>query len=281
VTHLKKLMLEELERRNYAASTTRAYLRAVEEYARYFNRPPDQLGPDHIRQYQAYLFRERKLQPNTVIQHLGGIRFFYIRTLKQSWSADLTPYPKKAIHLPSILSREEVSQKHKAPHDPARQRVPSPVPPACAPAGIRPHPPLRADGASVPGRIAPALPETAGGVRQNAQRSSARRKCRFISSTNVELSTLRRPDGSDPTTHRHRDSLPLSASSGRATPMTRSFSSPSAVMPKSHRHTCVQIVGFVKSALAKVRWTNPDSMPRTYPSHPTRALNLLSGIQNP
>jgi len=33
VTHLKKLMLEELERRNYAASTTRAYLRAVDEYA--------------------------------------------------------------------------------------------------------------------------------------------------------------------------------------------------------------------------------------------------------
>jgi integrase/recombinase XerD len=109
VTHLKKLMLEELERRNYAASTIHAYLRAVDEYARYFNRPPDQLGPDHIRQYQAYLFRERKFQPNTVIQHLGGIRFFYIRTLKQSWSADLTPYPKKVLHLPSILSREEVN----------------------------------------------------------------------------------------------------------------------------------------------------------------------------
>jgi integrase/recombinase XerD len=44
-----------------------------------------------------------------VIQHLGGIRFFYIRTLKQSWSADLTPYPKKVLHLPSVLSREEVN----------------------------------------------------------------------------------------------------------------------------------------------------------------------------
>jgi integrase/recombinase XerD len=114
VTHLKNLMLEELERRNYAPSTIRAYLRAVDEYARYFNRRPDQLGPDHIRQYQAYLFRERKLQPNTVIQHLGGIRFFYIRTLKQSWSADLTPYPKKVIHLPSILSRDEVNSLIKA-----------------------------------------------------------------------------------------------------------------------------------------------------------------------
>jgi hypothetical protein len=71
VTHLRKLMIEELERRN-ASSTTRAYLRAVAEFARYFNRRPDQLGPDHIRQYQAYLFRERKLQSNTIIQHLGG-----------------------------------------------------------------------------------------------------------------------------------------------------------------------------------------------------------------
>ena len=33
MTHLKKLMLEELERRNYAPSTIRAYLRAVDEYA--------------------------------------------------------------------------------------------------------------------------------------------------------------------------------------------------------------------------------------------------------
>jgi integrase/recombinase XerD len=109
VTNLRKLMLEELERRNYAASTTVAYLRAVQEFACYFNRSPDQLGPDHIRQYQAYLFRERKLGPNTVTQHLGGIRFFYIKTLRQSWSADLTPYPKKVLRLPSILSREEVN----------------------------------------------------------------------------------------------------------------------------------------------------------------------------
>ena len=109
MTHLRNLMLEELERRNYSPSTTLAYLRAVEDFARYFKRSPDQLGPDHIRQYQAYLFRERKLAPNSVTQRLGGLRFFYIKTLKQSWSAELTPYPKKVLRLPSILSQEEVT----------------------------------------------------------------------------------------------------------------------------------------------------------------------------
>jgi site-specific recombinase XerD len=102
-------MIEELDRRHYAPSTTRAYLRAVEDFSRYFKRSPDQLGPDHIRQYQAHLFRERKLSPNSVTQRLGGLRFFFIRTLKQSWSAELTPYPKKVLRLPSILSQEEVN----------------------------------------------------------------------------------------------------------------------------------------------------------------------------
>jgi hypothetical protein len=61
MTRLRKLMLEELERRNYSQATTRCYLRAVADFARYFRRSPDQLRPEHVREYQAYLFRERKL----------------------------------------------------------------------------------------------------------------------------------------------------------------------------------------------------------------------------
>ena len=53
MTHLRKMMLEELERRNYAKTTTRLYLQTIEDFARYFKRPPDQLGPEHIRQYQV------------------------------------------------------------------------------------------------------------------------------------------------------------------------------------------------------------------------------------
>jgi len=51
MTHLRKMMLEELERRNYAQTTTRLYLQTIEDFARYFKRPPDQLGPQHIREY--------------------------------------------------------------------------------------------------------------------------------------------------------------------------------------------------------------------------------------
>ncbi len=110
MTHLRKMMLEELERRNYAETTKECYLRAVEDFACYFNRSPDKLGPDHIRQYQSHLFTEKKLAPNTVNQRLAALRFFFVKTLRRSWDAAETPYPKKVVHLPVILSREEVAR---------------------------------------------------------------------------------------------------------------------------------------------------------------------------
>ena len=56
-------MLEELERRNDSASTTRAYLRAVYEFPRYFKRSPDQLGPDHIRQLSEVSVPRKEATP--------------------------------------------------------------------------------------------------------------------------------------------------------------------------------------------------------------------------
>ena len=110
MTHLRKMMLEELQRRNYSEDTTRFYVRIVEDFSRRFNRPPDRLGPRHIREYQAELFQKRKLSPGTVAHYLSALRFFYIKTLKKSWSVAETPYPKRPFHLPSILSQEEVAR---------------------------------------------------------------------------------------------------------------------------------------------------------------------------
>ena len=110
MTRLRKMMLEELERRNYSEATTRCYIRTVEDFSRRFKRSPDCLGPEHIREYQAELFKQRKLSPGTVTQRLAALRFFYIKTLKKAWSIAETPYPKKGFHLPSILSREEVAR---------------------------------------------------------------------------------------------------------------------------------------------------------------------------
>ena len=110
MTHLRQIMIEELRRRNFAESTIRSYVHGVEHFSKYFGRRPDRLGPQHIREYQAMLFSKLKFSPNTVIQRLGALRFFYIKVLKKNWSIAETPYPRKVIRLPQILSPEEVGR---------------------------------------------------------------------------------------------------------------------------------------------------------------------------
>ena len=121
MTHLRKMMLEELQRRNYSQLTTRSYVRVVEDFARRFHCSPDRLGPRHIREYQVELFQKRKLSPNSVRLYLAALRFFYIQTLRRAWSIAETPYPKKTRQLPVILSREEVAQLIRAAHTPGER----------------------------------------------------------------------------------------------------------------------------------------------------------------
>jgi len=110
VTPLRKIMREELQRRNYAATTIENYIHAVEEFAKYFRRPPDRLNREHLREYQAYLLRERKLEPRTVKLHVSALRFFFVKTLKRRYLLEDIPFPKVPRRLPIILSVEEVGR---------------------------------------------------------------------------------------------------------------------------------------------------------------------------
>src|SRR6201998_4447770 len=83
MTHLRKMMLEELQRRNYFENTIRCYIRTVEDFSRRFNCSPDRLGPRHIREYQAELFEKRKLSAGSVAVRLAALRFFYCKTLQK------------------------------------------------------------------------------------------------------------------------------------------------------------------------------------------------------
>jgi integrase/recombinase XerD len=109
MTRLRKMMLEELQRRNYSAITTRNYLRVVADFAKYFGKSPDKLGPNELRTYQAYLLHQRKLTPGTVVNRVAALRFFFVKTLRRHQFRDFLPYPQDRRRLPTVLSLEEVS----------------------------------------------------------------------------------------------------------------------------------------------------------------------------
>ena len=110
MTRLRKLMLDELQRRNYSQNTVRSYIHAVEDFAKYFRRPPDQLGPDHIREYQVHLFRDRKLSAGTIEGYSAALRFLFVKTLRRPYLPDHIPFPKQHRRLPTVLSQEEVQR---------------------------------------------------------------------------------------------------------------------------------------------------------------------------
>lgn len=116
MTHLRQAMLDELHRRNYAASTITYYVKNVEQFARFFKRSPDRLNHTHLRTYQAYLLRDRQLAPRTVKLHVCAIRFLFNKILRRRYLVEDTPYPKVPRRLPQILSREEVAQVIAAAH---------------------------------------------------------------------------------------------------------------------------------------------------------------------
>ncbi len=122
MTSLRRRMLEDMAIRNLADNTQAAYIQQVVAYAKHFDRPPEELGPEEIRAYQVYLTQTRMLSPSSVSVATGALRFLYKVTLKRPWAIEEIPMPKRPFKLPVILSREEVlhfldsirSVKHRA-----------------------------------------------------------------------------------------------------------------------------------------------------------------------
>jgi site-specific recombinase XerD len=103
-------MLEELQRRNYSDRTAKTYVRIIRDFAKHFHQPPDKLGPEQIRHYQAYLFHTKKLSASSVSQHVSALRFLFVKTLRRHFLTEYIPFPKSPRRLPMVLDPEEVTR---------------------------------------------------------------------------------------------------------------------------------------------------------------------------
>src|SRR5213594_2678157 len=101
MTPLRKRVLEELQRRNYSPLTIQSYLHAVEDFARYFGRSPDQLNEEHMREYHLHLVHDLKLATNTIIARIAALRFFFVKTLRRPYVQVDLPHPKTEKRLPT------------------------------------------------------------------------------------------------------------------------------------------------------------------------------------
>ena len=109
VTPLRRRMIEDLEIRNRSPETIRAYVCAVSQFAAYFRRSPEVLGPEEIRDYQLHLIRDKRRSAATLNVTVAALRFLYGRTLKKDWHiVKCIPYAKAPKKLPAVLGQNEV-----------------------------------------------------------------------------------------------------------------------------------------------------------------------------
>jgi len=110
MTQLRQRYLENLRLRNYAVKTQQTYVECVSLFARYFKRSPEELGPEHIREYQLYLVEEKKCSWSRFNQTVCALRFLYRNTLGREWPISHIPFPRKQRKLPVVLSPDEAAQ---------------------------------------------------------------------------------------------------------------------------------------------------------------------------
>jgi integrase/recombinase XerD len=110
-------MLEDLQIRQYSPTTIRLYLYAIKTFAQHFGKPPDQLGAEHIRRFQLFLIKEKKVSTSTYVLMVCAMRFFYTHTLHRKVAIERIPFPRREQKLPLILSRDEVKAMLEAPPD--------------------------------------------------------------------------------------------------------------------------------------------------------------------
>jgi integrase/recombinase XerD len=107
MTPLRQRFIDELTRRNRAARTIQTYVEALARIARHFNRPPDQLTPEQVRDFQLHLVG-RGLSWSLCNQVAAALRFFYRHVLGRDDFVASVPYGKRPRKLPVVLSAADV-----------------------------------------------------------------------------------------------------------------------------------------------------------------------------
>ena len=108
MTPLRQRMIEDLQLRGMSERTQESYVRAVRQLAEHYNKSPQIITEEELRDYFLYVKNEKKWARSTSTIALCGIKFFYENTLKRDWTTLTFVRAQREKKLPVILSKEQV-----------------------------------------------------------------------------------------------------------------------------------------------------------------------------
>jgi site-specific recombinase XerD len=105
---LRQRFVEDLQLQGMSARTQQAYVRTVRQLADHFQKAPEQITEEELRQYFLHVKHVKQWSRATMTQSICGIKFFYEQTLQREWTTLRIVRPAKEKRLPVILTVEEV-----------------------------------------------------------------------------------------------------------------------------------------------------------------------------
>jgi len=103
-------MIQDMELRGLKENTQTAYVEAVKDLARHYNRSPDLLSEEELRRYFVNLTKVRRCSKSTLRVRLFGIKFLFRYTLRRPLPVFDLIRLRRDRKLPTVLGRDEVRQ---------------------------------------------------------------------------------------------------------------------------------------------------------------------------
>lgn len=108
MTPLREKMIRDMQIKGFAEKTQDTYLKYVAAYAKYYQKSPEDLGDEDIKNYLHYLIKDKGVSKSYINGVYSGLKFLYSTTLGRQWDMTKIPRAKKEKRLPVVLSPLEV-----------------------------------------------------------------------------------------------------------------------------------------------------------------------------
>ncbi len=109
ITPLRQRMFDDMRMRRLSPATQKAYIKAVEELARYLKRSPDTATAEDLRDFQLHL-TDAGATASMLNNRLTGLKFFFRNTIGAPDVLSLISPVREPERLPVVLSPEEVAE---------------------------------------------------------------------------------------------------------------------------------------------------------------------------
>ena len=101
-------LIQDMQLQGFSPRTQQAYARAVRKLAEHYQKSPDLVTEEELRQYFLYRTNVSRWSRVACTIALCGIKFFYEQTLRRDWTTVGLAKPKRVKSLPTVLSLAEV-----------------------------------------------------------------------------------------------------------------------------------------------------------------------------